>query len=205
MSRLDTLVLGPGHNGIHLTPEEFDSITEYDDGYRYELIQGVLVVNPIPSHEERDPNEELGRLLRNYREEHPRGSTLDATLHEEYVRTAASRRRADRVVWAGLGRQPDPKRDLPTIVVEFVSARRRDWRRDYIEKRDEYLAVGVAEYWVIDRFRRTLTAFRRGARGFDENVVRENDVFRTDLLPGFELPLARLLAAADRWHAEDGP
>lgn len=195
----EKFVLGPEHNGLTMTPEEFDAIADYDEDYRYELIHGVLVVNPIPSQEERDPNEELGYVLRLYRDTHPRGSSLDATLWEEYVRTAGSRRRADRLIWAGLGRLPDPRRDIPTIVVEFVSAGRRSWRRDYLEKRDEFLALGVPEDWVIDRFRRTLTVFRRAAGGFDEQVLHEGEVYAPDLLPGFELPLARLLVLADRW------
>jgi hypothetical protein len=33
-----------------------------------------------------------------------------------------------------------------------------------------------------------------------EQVVQENEVYRTDLLPGFEVPLARLLALADEWR-----
>jgi hypothetical protein len=32
-----------------------------------------------------------------------------------------------------------------------------------------------------------------------ELVIREKDVYRTPLLPGFELPLAQLLAIADEW------
>ncbi len=195
----ETLVLGPEHNGIRMTPEEFDAITECDDLYTYELIHGVLVVNPFPSQQERDPNEELGYLLRDYRDHHPSGSCLDATLTEEYIRTLDSRRRADRVIWAGLGRLPDPAADIPTIVVEFVSPGRRSWRRDYIEKRDEYLALGVKEYWVIDRFGRILTVFRGGGQGYSEQVVGETEVYRPELLPGFELPLARILELADRW------
>jgi Uma2 family endonuclease len=197
----ESLVLGPEHNGLMMTPEEFDAIEEYDDLYRYELIHGVLVVNPISSQEERDPNEELGYLLRNYRDAHPQGSCLDATLFEEYVRTPGSRRRADRLIWVGLRRLPDPRADTPSVVVEFVSPGRRSWRRDYIEKRDEYLALGVLEYWVIDRFRRTLTVFCKSLAGFEEVVVSESEIYRPLLLPGFELPLARLLALADRWQA----
>jgi hypothetical protein len=30
----------------------------------------------------------------------------------------------------------------------------------------------------------------------------EKDVYSTTLLPGFELPLAKLLAAADKWGAD---
>jgi Uma2 family endonuclease len=183
-------------NGMILTPEEFDAITEYDDTYSYELIHGVVVVSPIASEGERDPNEELGHLLRLYGEQHARGESLDATLSEQYVRTADSRRRADRVIWAGLGRCPDPKTDTPMIVVEFVSRRKRDRRRDYEEKREEYLAVGVVEYWVIDRFRRRMVVYRSDG---SERIVGPDESYETVLLPGFEVPLGRLLRLADRW------
>ena len=187
-------------NGMIMSPEEFDAVTDYDDQYSYELIRGVVIVNPIPGEAEGDPNEELGHLLRSYGESHPQGSFLDITLSERYIRTQDSRRRADRVIWAGLGRRPDPTRDVPTIVVEFVSKRSRDRRRDYVEKRREYLAIGVSEYWIIDRFPRTMTVYRKPE---DELVIPEEDVYRTDRLPGFELPLARLLAVADRWRDLD--
>lgn len=198
---LESFVLGPEHNGIRMSTDEFDAITEYDDGYNYELNHGVLVVNPIPLPEERGPNGELEYLLRFYREHHDQGSSLDETLVEEYVRTVGSRRRADRVIWAGLKRQPDPATDLPTIVVEFVSKGRRNWQRDYVEKRDEYLELGVKEYWVIDRFQRRMTVFKKVGEQIVEAIVPEADVYRTELMPGFELPLARLLAAADRWSS----
>jgi len=196
----ESLVVGPDDNGLLLTPEEFDAITEYDDNYRYELINGVLIVNPFPGHAERDPNEELGYLLRRYQEQHP--GVLDKTIFEEYILTENSRRRADRVIWARLGRVPNPKSDVPTIAVEFVSRRRRDRRRDYVLKRDEYLALGIAEYWVIDRFQRTLTVFRPQGAGQQEQIVSEGETYQTPLLPGFELSLARLFGVADDWQDE---
>jgi Uma2 family endonuclease len=190
--------LCPELAGTLMTLEEFDAVEDYDEEYRYELIHGRLIVVPIPLESEADPNEELGYLLRKYKEEHSQGSALDKTLSERYVRTRTSRRLADRILWAGLGRLPNPRVDVPTIVVEFVS-RRRDRRRDYEEKRQEYLEVGVVEYWIIDRFRRTMTVVRNQPDGPQELIVAENDTFRTPLLPGFELPLTRLLAAADAW------
>ena len=42
-----------------LTPAEFDR-ARFQEGWRYELINGVLVVSPTPSRKERHPNEELG-------------------------------------------------------------------------------------------------------------------------------------------------
>jgi Uma2 family endonuclease len=194
------IVLGPELAGIFLTPEEFDAVEEADRNYRYELIDGRLIVTPPPLEAERGPNEELGVLLHLYRHHHQQGSALDDTLPEQTVVTRDNRRRADRVIWTGLGRQPDPILDLPSIVAEWVSESKRDWQRDFVEKRQEYRDIGIAEYWVFDRFRRTLTVYRGTPEAPEELVVHEGEIYRTPLLPGFELPLARLLAVADRWQ-----
>jgi Uma2 family endonuclease len=194
---------GPDSAGTIMTPREFDR-AQFAEGWRYELIRGVLVVSPIPLENERDSNGELGHILRTYRDTHPQGSSLDATLFEHTVRTGQNRRRADRVIWAGLGRRPR-KGEVPTIVTDFVSAGKRDRQRDYEEKRDEYLAAGVREYWVIDRFKRTLTVFTRHGRKVRKRLVRESQTYTPNLLPGFELPLPRLFAVADSWpEAEPG-
>jgi len=182
-----------------MTPEEFDAATDFDELYCYELIHGVLIVSPPPGESERDPNGELEYLLRAYQSGHEAGSAVDKTLSEQYVHLSDSRRRADRVIWAGLGRVPDPKTDVPAIVVEFVSNRQRDRVRDYEEKRRQYLAVGVQEYWIIDRFRRIMTVFRGRPGEPAEQIIKENEVYRTTLLTGFEHPLARLLKLADDW------
>ena len=201
---LERLVLGPDSNGMCLTPEEFDAVEDWDDNYRYELIHGVVIVSPIPLQAETGPNEELGRLLLNYSYDHPQGAALDGTLPEQHIRTSAGRRRADRVIWSGLGRQPDPKSDVPTVAVEFVSQRQRDRQRDFIVKRAEYRAAGVKEYWIIDRFRQQMTVcFQDGT----ERTVAADQTYETPLLPGFILSLGRILAVAAQWEDsnEDGP
>lgn len=192
--------IGPGSAGVSMTPEEFDALRweDCDQLYRYELINGVLVVSPLTSDAEADPNDELGHLLRNYRDS-KHGHHLDKTLPERDVRGGKNRRRCDRAIWAGLGRLPDTSKDIPTIVVEFVSASKRDASRDCELKRDEYLSLGVVEYWVVDRFRRTMTVFTRGDFGPVHQIVTERETYRTKLLPGFALPLKRLLSEADNW------
>jgi Uma2 family endonuclease len=193
--------IGPRSAGRLMTPEEFDARPEsdWDDRYRYELIHGVLVVTPPVSEAEADPNDELGHLLRSYKETHPAGSVLDATMPERTVPTTKQRRRCDRALWIGLGRLPDLEKDIPAIVVEFVSAAKLDASRDYEQKRDEYLVAGVREYWIIDRFRRIMTVYRKGPFGPVQQVVADAQNYETDLLPGFTLPLARLLSRADQW------
>jgi len=136
---------------------------------------------------------------RAYKSGHQVGSALDKTLSEQYVHLPDSRRRADRVIWVALGRIPDPKTDVPAIVVEFVSNRQRDRVRDYEEKRRQYLTIGVQEYWIIDRFQRIMTVYRGRPGEPAEQIIKENEIYRMTLLTGFELPLARLLKVADDW------
>lgn len=193
--------IGPSSAGMFLKPKEFDAITDYVRGYRYELIKGVLVVNAIPGPAQANPNEALGYALRDYQKNHPKGSVIDLTLPEQYIRIGKDRRQADRVIWAGFGRRPRLAKDTPTIAIEFVSAGKRNADRDYETKRFEYLGAGVVEYWIIDRFRRTLTVHRKSAK--KPIVVGEFEIYETKLLPGFVLHLDEIMVAADGWDPEE--
>ena len=75
--------------------------------------------------------------------------------------------------------------------------------RDYIVKRAEYREIGVRQYWVIDRFRRTLTVYSFGGEKDEEILIPEGTTYESPLLPGFVLDLKRLLALADRWAKKD--
>jgi len=63
---------------------------------------------------------------------------------------------------------------------------------------DEASQVDDNFKWIIDRFDRTMTACRCDG---PDVVIPHDGIYRTPLLPGFELPLARLLEVADRWQA----
>jgi Uma2 family endonuclease len=188
-----------------MTPEEFDAIEDYDEAYHYELIHGVVIVNPIPLSAEVGPTEVLGYLLWDYRSRHSQGSALNLTLHQRYLRTKDSRRIADRVIWAALGRNVNWDQEQPTAAVEFVSARSRDRHRDSVEKRQECMEAGLVEYWIIDRFQRIMTVCRRRGKKIDEIVIRENESYTTPMLPSFELPLARVLEVADLTNQPQQP
>ncbi len=192
------LVLGLESAGALLTPEEFDAIEDYDENYRYELIHGVLVVSPLPLPQETGPNELLGHYLLVYQESHPQGSNLDLTLPQQYVKVRGGRRIADRLIWAGLGYVPDTRQDTASVAAEFVSAGRRNHKRDYVEKRREYKEAGLKEYWIIDRFQRTMTVIQYRGKKVVVKIIRESETYESPLLPGFQVPLAKLLEAADR-------
>jgi Uma2 family endonuclease len=198
---------GRESNGTLMTPQEFDSADpdDFDPMWEYELINGVLVVSPIPLEEEADPSDELGLMLRAYGESHPLGKALNKTLQERYVKCGRHRRKPDRIIWAGLGRHPR-RGETPTVIVEFVSKRKRDRDRDrdYETKRTEFGKLKVQEYWIIDRFHKIMTAHILVAGKFRNKVLDAKQIFRTKLLPGFELPLARLFELAEEW-ADEAP
>ena len=200
----EPVVIGPGMAGTLMTPEEFFTAEDWDERYRYELIKGVLVVTPPPGEGERGPNGLLDYQLRSFQKEHPEGSALDYTLSEHDIQIGDTIRRADRVIWAGLGKMPNVRRETPTIAIEFVSNSRRDRRRDFEQKRDEYLSVGIAEYWVIDRFRRQMTVFRSQENKVTEQIIADGESYSTSLLPGFVLEPGSLFEEADKLREAQG-
>jgi Uma2 family endonuclease len=183
-------------NGMLMTTEEFLAIEDCDPGYRYELVHGVVVVSPPPGAGERNPNDTLGFWIRLFQQSDARGKVVDETLPEQDIETATGVRRADRAIWIGLGRLPDPERDIPTIAIEFVSGSTRDRRRDFIEKRSEYAAAGVKEYWIVDRHRAQVVV----CRGMEPELILQDGVYQTPLIPGFELSIPALLAACNRYQ-----
>ena len=80
---------------------------------------------------------------------------------------------------------------IPHIVVEIVSEGGEE--RDYVVKREEYLRIGVREYWIIDPGTRELRILSREGDVWAEAVFKEGAVYRTPLLPGLEVRLEELL------------
>ena len=188
--------LDASFNGVRMIPAAFDAVTDYDENYDYELVNAVVVATPPPADRRAALIDSLGGLLWDYRLNHPDGAALDLALPGRYVATSWGRRKADRVLWCGLGRRPNSAVDPPSVVVEVVSPRRRDRVRDYELKRDEYREVGVLEYWLVDPRGRPLTTFT-AAGNWAENTLRAGETLATPLLPGFELPVDTLLEVAD--------
>jgi Uma2 family endonuclease len=183
--------------GLRMTIEQLQAIEDYCEIYDYELVDGVLVVRPGLDDANCAMSEELNYLLRSYRDEHPMGETLDTTVYGHYVNTTRAYRRTHRAIWTGLKRRPRFGIDVPSIVIEFVTPGRRRFLHEYESQCDEYLAAGVKELWLINRFERALTATSGPINNRTIQVFEEADRLRSSLLPGFELPLIRLFSAGD--------
>jgi Uma2 family endonuclease len=79
-------------------------------------------------------------------------------------------------------------------VIEILSPGTR--RRDLGIKRELFERGGVREYWVVDPKADAVAVYRRGESGrlisIGQLRAEEGAMLTTPLLPGFELPLAKL-------------
>ncbi|ACK67341.1 protein of unknown function DUF820 [Rippkaea orientalis PCC 8801] len=133
-----------------------DYISDYpDDGKQYELIEGKLVemMRPIGKHEEIGGfiAFELGLEIRRLQLPYliPNTAAIKANRpNTGYV--------PDIIVLDRENLVNDPYWEKASsislgesakLVIEIVSS---NWRDDYLKKFDDYEALGIAEYWIID-------------------------------------------------------
>jgi len=82
-------------------------------------------------------------------------------------------------------------RGAPDLLVEVLSPSHPE--RDLIVKRDLYARNGVGEYWIVDPADRSVQIFKLSSDRFEPaGYRREGQGLTTDLLPGFELLVAKL-------------
>lgn len=193
------LRLGPADHGRRMTLAEFQE-ADAEEGYRYELSRGVLEVTEVPNDPHGQVVSNCQGLLHHYHRQHPGliqriGGGGEFRL---YIPEFASGRNPDvAVVLVGTPKNERGRRP-PSLVAEVVS--KRGEVRDYQEKREEYWAFGVREYWIIDpAARRVLLLNRReGEQAWTERELQGSDVIASELLPGFAGTVAEL------WQNLDG-
>jgi Uma2 family endonuclease len=83
---------------------------------------------------------------------------------------------------------------VPEIVVEIVSVSSR--HRDYQEKPEEYLRLGVSESWIVDADEGLMKVLRRSRGRWIERPVHPPSGYRTRLLPGLKFSIEAFFQAA---------
>ena len=174
----------PLYAGLRMTAAEYEQLP--DDGFRYEVIDGVVVMAPSPSADHQGVAGEIERQLQNYLIEHPIGRVF----HEMDVRFDKKLVYQPDLIFVSKKRLP--KRTarihvIPEMVLEVHSPGTQT--RDQTMKRGDYERYGVQEYWMADVRRRTLTFLRLGADGYMVAPARGGK-FASKAVPGFTLDIA---------------
>ena len=192
--------IGPADNGRRMTLEEFWD-AETQSGYHYELARGVLEVTQVPGESHYQIIHNLHEMFSEHRRQHPglilrigRGSDVQYVFPELEI----DRNPDLAVVFREIPTRDVRGRRLSVLGVEVISPGVRARERDYVDKRADYLAVGLLEYWIVDPDEKRVTVLVRrkvdGVAGWEERSFEGDVVIVSDLLPGFAGTVAELWA-----------
>jgi Uma2 family endonuclease len=168
-----------------------------DNGNRYEIIDGELLVTRAPHWKHQKVITKLIQSL---------GSWSSQTKLGEVVTTPGLVFTDDDnvipdLVWIStdrLARSLDESGHLlaaPELVVEVLSAGSDNERRDREVKRKLYAIRGVQEYWIIDWKRQQIEIFRRDIHGLPlVATLFSSDVLSSPLLPDFQQYVAEVFS-----------
>ena len=194
-----TVRIGPADHGRRVRLADFE-FAEVQEGRRYELGRGVIVVSDVPNLRHLAQLDSINRQLYAYELRNPGriNSIAPASFCKVLIPSLESERHPDVSVY----KTPPPREDatvwrtwIPEVIIEVVAPESAS--RDYDEKPEEYLQIGVRDYWVIDADRREILALYHHGGRWRETVVGPGEVYRTRTLPGFELQADPIFAAAD--------
>jgi len=180
--------IGPADHGRPISLDDFVD-AEFEGGWLYELARGEIVVTEVPGiHHGRI----VGRLAETfviYNRANPGVINYRAGGGECRLRLPGmqSDRHPDQAIYL---LPPPPGQSpwthwCPDLVVEVVSEGGE--HRDYLEKREEYLRVGVTEYWLLDPGERRLLVLKRAGDVWEETIVPAGTSYQCHLLPGLEV------------------
>ena len=182
----------PASSGLKLTYDDF--VLFPDDGKRHELIDGEHYVTPSPNMRHQQISMNLILLIGNWLEGHPIGRLFHAPFDVVFSNydvvepdlLYVSKERSNLLTALNVQGAPD-------LVIEIGSPSTR--QRDETIKRRLYERSDVSEYWIVDPDIEVVRVYKRSGDSFarpTELSSEADDVLTTSLLPGLELPRARI-------------
>lgn len=183
---------GPRYAGMRMTADEYEKLSE--DGYRYEVIDGVVVMAPSPSYGHQSVASQIEWQIMTYLSKHPVGRVVHE-IDINFDRTHVYRPDLVFLSTARFPRPTDRVRVAPDMILEVLSPATR--ALDLNTKREDYERFGVTEYWIVDPAAQSLTFLRLTERGKGalatlgyQPVAARGSKFKSEAIPGFTLDIA---------------
>ena len=175
-----------------MTVDDLDAMPE--DGNRYEVIEGELVVSRAPGLPHQIVSGNIFGVFWSYLQSNPIGRIVatPGLILSRYSGVIPdlvfySHARGDEIIW------DERLNAAPELVIEILSPSRENVSRDRMTKRALYAKHGVKEYWIADCDDRSIEIYRLKDQGLDLiEVLRLGDEITSPLLPGFSCPLAKI-------------
>ena len=174
---------------------EADLLAWPDDGWAYELVEGVLVRMPPSGRRATRISRRLAARLGDYVDARALG---DVTGEQGGYRLAPRTDLAPDVGFVRAARLPpldSPEADeliagAPDLAVEVASP--NQYRPGMAAKAQRFLAVGTQLVWVIWPKRREIDVWRPGNRQPSATLTTTDTLDGLDVVPGFTLPVAEI-------------
>jgi Uma2 family endonuclease len=174
-------------------PLTYDDLRQMpDDGQRYEIIDGRLVVSPAPTLEHQDLVVRLCALFLAF--------IMPRRLGKIYTAPADVRISPENTVQPDIFfvsrerlhlRRHGVLEGAPDLVVEVLSPSTHIY--DEVRKADLYARAGVREFWLVDPDDQTIRIYTLVEDRY-EFVPHEGTTVRSVILPGFAVDLVTLFA-----------
>lgn len=171
------------------------------DGWRYELVDGVLVRMPPPGFDHGELVMNIGGELRNFVRQRGLGTVTGAETGFLLSRTGqpdtvlapdVAVTRADRIPPRGSPLRKKHLRLAPDLVAEVASP--DQYRPEMIAKARVYLDAGVRLVWIAWPAAQAVDVWRPGSDAPVSTLSMGGALDGLDVLPGFSYPLAELFA-----------
>jgi Uma2 family endonuclease len=177
---------------MRASSDEFLALEE--DGFKYQLINGVVVMSPSPG----KPHQALFALVIQQLLNHLERASGGTVLPECDVRFDGATVYQPDIAYFLPGRQSvaSPGNSvIPDFVIEIVSpsSARMDWQT----KRADYERFGVREYWIVTPEPVKVEGFRL-RNGKYEPAPSNADQVASDVITGFVLDLVAVRKAMNR-------
>lgn len=175
----------PKYDGIEATAEEYYELP--DDGFRYELIDGRLLLAPSPLERHQRLLFQLTFRIANYLNSNPIGIAYFAPLDVELTKDFVCQ--PDIIFIRNENRRIITEKRIvgaPDLLVEILSEGTA--QRDREVKFKRYAQYGVKEYWIIDPKTADCKFYKLIGDAFNE-VSPKSNIYTSEILTGFELNL----------------
>ncbi|MBT9314801.1 Uma2 family endonuclease [Leptothoe spongobia TAU-MAC 1115] len=183
-----------------ITLEQYLNQTQGLDA-RYELFNGALLEMPPESDENNDiatylmfelaKHFPIKRLAQKNTEIEVSGQHVSCRIPDLLVHSEGSKAAIAGTKRATITHDMPP----PLLVVEVVSPGQANRDRDYRYKHTEYMARGIAEYWIVDPELRQVTVCRWDNGMYEDRVFVKDEHIQSTLIPEWKLSPGQILSA----------
>ncbi len=180
----------PLYQGLVTTADDYFRMP--DDGFRYELVRGVLVMTPSPSFWHQEIVGALHLLISSYAVERKLGTAVEAPLDVSLGQSTVYQPDIIFFMRDKRGRRRATVDVLPDLVVEVTSPGTA--LKDLHVKKADYETAGIREFWLVDPGSRTFRLFVLAEGHYEERTPED---YESEVLPGFRLDVAAFWASLE--------